>query len=120
MPLKNSRSSRTSGYSTSLTVPARRSGRKKWKKEAIECSKCGLDRASATHVFSEEIAQYAPEALKIVPKKGKITVCRFGRKLKLKRDKAGALAAALTNIGELQTKNVTRFEIGVVFLFSAL
>jgi hypothetical protein len=78
--------------------------RKKWKKDAIECKKCGLDRASAMHVFSEDISQHAPKAVKIV--KGKMTVGRFGKKLKLKPDKSGALAAALTNIGELQTKNV--------------
>jgi hypothetical protein len=80
--------------------------RKKWKKEAIECSKCGLDRASAMHVFSDEISQYAPKAFSIVPRKGTITVGKFGKKLKLKPDKSGALAAALTNIGELQTKSV--------------
>jgi hypothetical protein len=56
------------------------------------------------HAFSEEIAQHAPKAVKVV--KGKMTVGRFGKKLKLKPDKSGALAAALTNIGELQTKNV--------------
>jgi hypothetical protein len=80
--------------------------RKKWKKDAVECSKCGLDLASATHVFSDELAQYAPKAIKVVPIKGKMTVGRFGKKLKLKPDKSGALAAALTNIGEFQVKNV--------------
>ena len=80
--------------------------RKKWKRDAIACSKCGLDHDSAMHVFSDEISQYAPQALKIVPRKGSMTVGRLGRKLKLKPDKSGALAAALTNVGELQTKSV--------------
>ena len=80
--------------------------RKKWKKQALECSKCGVDRTTAMRLFSGEISQHAPKALEVVPRKGKITVGRFGRKLKLKRDKSGALAAALINVGELQTKNV--------------
>lgn len=80
--------------------------RKKWKKKAIECRKCGLDHASAMHVFSEEIAQHAPKAIRVIPRKGKMTVGKFGRKMKLKPDKSGALAAALMNIGEVQTKNV--------------
>jgi hypothetical protein len=79
---------------------------KKWKKDANECSKCGLDRASAMHIFSDEISQYAPKALSIVPRKGTMTVGRFGKKLKLKPYKSGALAAALMNIGEIQTKSV--------------
>ena len=80
--------------------------RKKWKKAAIECSKCGLSRSSAFEVFSDEIAQLAPQALKIVSYNSKMTVGRFGKKMKLKPDKAGALAAALTNIGVFQVKNV--------------
>jgi hypothetical protein len=78
--------------------------RKKWKKDAIECSKCGLDRASAMKIFSDEIAQYAPKARMIVS--SKMTVGRLGKKLKLKPDKVGALAAALTNIGIFKVKNV--------------
>jgi hypothetical protein len=78
--------------------------RKKWKKEAIECSKCGLDHASAIEVFSDEISQHAPEAIKIV--RNRMTVGRLGKKIKLKPDKVGALAAALTNIGVFHVKNV--------------
>ena len=79
---------------------------KKWKKDAPNCGKCGIDTVSAVKHFSYDIAEYAPKALRVVKPKSKVTVGQLGKKLKLKRDKAGALAAALVDMGALQTKTV--------------
>ncbi len=78
----------------------------KWLKEASNCPKCKLDRASAVDYFSKDIAEYAPKALSVVKPKSKMPVGTFSRRLKLKRDKGGALAAALTDMGVFQTKSV--------------
>jgi hypothetical protein len=79
---------------------------KKWKKDAQSCGKCGIDTAAAVKHFSHDIADYAPKALKMMKPKSKVTVAKFGKGLRLKRDKAGALAAALVDMGALQTKTV--------------
>lgn len=79
---------------------------KKWKKDTPSCGKCGIDTGAAIQHFSADIAEYAPRALKVVKPKSKITVGQLGKKLKLKPDKAGALAAALVDMGALQTKTV--------------
>ena len=79
---------------------------KKWKKDAQSCGKCGIDSGSAVKHFSENIAEYAPRALAVVKPKSKVTVGALGKKLKLKPDKAGALAAALVDMGALQTRSV--------------
>jgi hypothetical protein len=79
---------------------------KKWKKDAPSCGKCGIDTGAAITYFSEDIAEYAPKALRVVKPKSKVTVGALGKKLKLKPDKAGALAAALVDMGALQTKSV--------------
>ncbi|MFW9793406.1 MAG: zinc ribbon domain-containing protein [Candidatus Thorarchaeota archaeon] len=79
---------------------------KKWKKDAPSCGKCGIDTGAAIQHFSADIAEYAPKALKVVKPKSKITVGQLGKKLRLKPDKAGALAAALVDMGALQTKTV--------------
>ena len=79
---------------------------KKWKKDVPTCSKCGIDIASAIIYFSEDIAEYAPKALAVIKPKSKVTVGQLGKRLKLKPDKAGALAAALVDMGILQTKSV--------------
>ena len=79
---------------------------KKWKKDAVECSKCGIDESSAVRYFSEDIAEYAPKAMKVVRPKSKVTVGSFSKKLKLKPAKGGALAAALTDMGIFQTRSV--------------
>jgi hypothetical protein len=79
---------------------------KKWKKNATNCGKCGIDTAAAVNHFSQNIADYAPKALKVIKPKSKVTVGQLGKKLKLKSDKAGALAAALVDMGALQTKTV--------------
>jgi hypothetical protein len=79
---------------------------KKWRKDASSCGKCGIDTASAVQHFSHDIAEYAPKALRVVKPKSKVTVGQLGKKLRLKRDKAGALAAALVDMGALQTKTV--------------
>jgi len=79
---------------------------KKWKKAAPTCGKCGIDTASAIAYFSEDIAEYAPKALAVIKPKSKVTVGQLGKRLKLKPDKAGALAAALVDMGILQTKSV--------------
>ena len=79
---------------------------KKWGKNADTCSKCGIDTKSAVSYFSENIAEYAPKALTVIKPKSKVTVGQLGRRLKLKPDKAGALAAALVDMGALQTKSV--------------
>jgi hypothetical protein len=78
----------------------------KWAKEASNCPKCRLDRASAVDYFSKDIAEYAPKALNVVKPKSKMPVGTFSRHLRLKRDKGGALAAALTDMGVFQTKSV--------------
>lgn len=79
---------------------------KKWKRDAPTCSKCGIDISAAMSYFSEDIADYAPKALKVVRPKSKVTVGQLGKKLRLKPDRAGALAAALVDMGILQTKSV--------------
>ncbi|MFQ5831584.1 MAG: hypothetical protein ACE5H4_02685 [Candidatus Thorarchaeota archaeon] len=79
---------------------------KKWKKNAVECQKCGIDVPSAVRYFSDDIADYAPKALKVVKPKSKVTVGVFSKRLKLKPDKGGALAAALTDMDVFQTKRV--------------
>ena len=79
---------------------------KKWRKDAPSCGKCGIDTGAAVKHFSHDIADYAPKALKVVKPKSKVTVGQFGKKLRLKRDKAGALAAALVDMGALQTRTV--------------
>jgi hypothetical protein len=79
---------------------------KKWKKAAVECSKCGINEATAVKFFSEDIAEYAPKAMKVVKPKSKVTVGSFSKKLKLKPAKGGALAAALTDMGLFQTRSV--------------
>ncbi|MHA1137870.1 MAG: zinc ribbon domain-containing protein [Candidatus Thorarchaeota archaeon] len=79
---------------------------KKWKKDARSCGKCGIDTGTAVKYFSEDIAEYAPKALRVIKPKSKVTVGALGKKLKLKPDKAGALAAALVDMGTLQTRSV--------------
>ncbi|MGD9395876.1 MAG: hypothetical protein PVJ05_05575, partial [Candidatus Thorarchaeota archaeon] len=79
---------------------------RKWKKNAPTCGKCGIDTGAAIQHFSHDIAEYAPKALRVVKPKSKVTVGQFGKKIKLKRDKAGALAAALVDMGILQTRSV--------------
>jgi hypothetical protein len=79
---------------------------KKWKKDAQTCGKCGIDAAAAVDYFSGDIADYAPKALRVMKPKSKVTVGQLGKKLRLKPDKAGALAAALVDMGVLQTKSV--------------
>ncbi|MFW9869981.1 MAG: zinc ribbon domain-containing protein [Candidatus Thorarchaeota archaeon] len=79
---------------------------KKWKQNAPSCGKCGIDTGAAIQFFSDNIAEYAPKALKVIKPKSKITVGQLGKKLRLKPDKAGALAAALVDMGALQTKTV--------------
>ena len=79
---------------------------KKWKKAAPTCGKCGIDTSSAITFFSEDIAEYAPKALTVIKPKSKVTVGKLGKRLKLKPDKAGALAAALVDMGALQTRSV--------------
>jgi len=79
---------------------------KKWKKDSPSCGKCGIDTGSAITYFSEDIAEYAPKALAVIKPKSKVTVGKLGKRLKLKPDKAGALAAALVDMGILQTKTV--------------
>ena len=79
---------------------------KKWKKGAQSCEKCGIDESAALKYFSDDIAEYAPKALTVIKPKSKVTVGALGKKLKLKPDKAGALAAALVDMGVLQTRSV--------------
>ncbi len=79
---------------------------KKWRKDAPNCGKCGIDTGAAVKHFSYDIADYAPKALSVIKPKSKVTVGQLGKKLRLKRDKAGALAAALVDMGALQTKTV--------------
>jgi len=79
---------------------------KKWTKDAQSCGKCGIDEGAALKYFSEDIAEYAPKALTLIKPKSKVTVGALGKRLKLKPDKAGALAAALVDMGALQTRSV--------------
>ncbi len=79
---------------------------KKWKKDADQCQKCKIERKAAVVFFSVDIAEYAPKALKVVKPKSKIAVGAFSKKLRLKPNKGGALAAALVDMGILQTKSV--------------
>ena len=79
---------------------------RKWKTNAPTCGKCGIDTGAAILHFSHDIAEYAPKALRVIKPKSKVTVGQLGKKLKLKRDKAGALAAALVDMGVLQTRTV--------------
>ncbi len=79
---------------------------KKWKKDASTCSKCNITRNEALSYFSTDIAEYAPKAVKIVKPKSKITVGKFSKRLKLKPNKGGALAAALTDMGIFRTRSV--------------
>lgn len=79
---------------------------KKWTPETTSCPKCRLDRQSAVTYFSQDIAEYGPKALNVVKPKSKVPVGRFSRRLRLKPDKGGALAAALTDMGVFQTRSV--------------
>jgi hypothetical protein len=79
---------------------------KKWIKNSPTCGKCGIDTGTAITFFSQDIAEYAPKALNAIKPKSKVTVGALGKKLHLKPDKAGALAAALVDMGALQTKSV--------------
>ena len=79
---------------------------KKWKSQSPSCKKCGINREAAMRHFSQDIAEYAPKALKAVPYGGKITVGKFCKRVKLKLPKGGALAAALTEMRVFQTKDV--------------
>jgi hypothetical protein len=79
---------------------------KKWIKDSPTCKKCGIDTGSAITFFSHDIAEYAPKALNVIKPKSKVTVGQLGKRLHLKPDKAGALAAALVDMGVLQTKSV--------------
>lgn len=79
---------------------------KKWKKDAPTCSKCKITKDEALKYFSADIAEYAPKAVKIVKPKSKITVGKFSKRLKLKPNKGGALAAALTDMGVFRTRSV--------------
>jgi hypothetical protein len=79
---------------------------RKWKKNSPNCSKCGIDTASAVRFFSQDIAEYAPKALGVIKPRSKVTVGQLGKKLRVKPEKAGALAAALVDMGVLQTKTV--------------
>lgn len=79
---------------------------KKWMKDSPTCGKCGIDTGTAVSFFSQDIAEYAPKALNVIRPKSKVTVGALGKKLRLKPDKAGALAAALVDMGALQTKSV--------------
>lgn len=79
---------------------------KKWKKDEPSCTKCKISRDEAVRYFTEDIAQYAPKAMQAVKPKSKVPVGKFSKKLRLKPDKGGALAAALTDMGIFQTKSV--------------
>jgi hypothetical protein len=79
---------------------------KKWKSQSSSCKKCGINREAAMRHFSQDIAEYAPKALKAVPYGGKVTVEKFCKRVKLKLVKGGALAAALTEMRVFQTKDV--------------
>ncbi|MFW9845392.1 MAG: zinc ribbon domain-containing protein [Candidatus Thorarchaeota archaeon] len=79
---------------------------KKWKKNAQDCQKCGISESDAVRFFSEDIAEYAPRAMKVVKPKSKVTVGAFSKRVKLKPAKGGALAAALTDMGIFQTRSV--------------
>jgi len=79
---------------------------KKWKADLGNCPKCNIDKPTAIAFFSEDIAKYSPKAMKVVPPKSKVTVSKFSKKLRLKPNKGGALAAALTDMGIFQTKSV--------------
>ncbi|MHA1960345.1 MAG: hypothetical protein ACW99U_08950 [Candidatus Thorarchaeota archaeon] len=79
---------------------------KKWKADAPSCSKCKIERSAAVTYFSQDIADYAPKAMKVMKPKSKMPVGKFSKKLKLKPNKGGALAAAMTDMGVFQTKSV--------------
>ncbi|MGY5874301.1 MAG: hypothetical protein RTU30_01020 [Candidatus Thorarchaeota archaeon] len=79
---------------------------KKWKSEEASCTKCKISRDEAVTHFTEDIAQYAPKAMQAVKPKSKVPVGKFSKRLKLKPDKGGALAAALTDMNVFQTKSV--------------
>ncbi len=79
---------------------------KKWKKGVQNCSKCDISKPAALQFFSKDIADYAPKALDAVPYGSKVTVSKFAKRVKLRPNKAGALAAALTDMGVFQTKSV--------------
>ncbi len=79
---------------------------KRWPKNSQSCNKCKLDHDGAVKFFSENIASYAPKAIRAVPFKSRITVRRFSKRIGLSPQKGGALAAALTEMGVFQTKRV--------------
>ncbi|UCE11469.1 MAG: hypothetical protein JSW61_05935 [Candidatus Thorarchaeota archaeon] len=79
---------------------------KKWKVDAPNCSKCKIESSAAVAYFSQDIADYAPKAMKVMRPKSKMPVGKFSKKLKLKPNKGGALAAAMTDMGIFQTKSV--------------
>ncbi|MGY5854397.1 MAG: hypothetical protein RTU92_12590 [Candidatus Thorarchaeota archaeon] len=79
---------------------------KKWKSEEPSCTKCKISRDEAVTHFTEDIAKYAPKAMQVVKPKSKVPVGKFSKRLKLKPDKGGALAAALTDMNIFQTKSV--------------
>jgi hypothetical protein len=79
---------------------------KRWQAEAESCPKCRLPRSAAVKYFSDDIADYAPKALGAVAPKSRVPVGKFSKRVGLKPDKGGALAAALTEMGVFQTRSV--------------
>lgn len=80
--------------------------RRKLKKSGEKVSKDELVDMVKRAGVSEDIAKRAPKAMDIVKPKSKVPVGKLSKALKLKRDDGGALAAAMTKIGVLQTKSV--------------
>jgi hypothetical protein len=79
---------------------------KGWKKDAESCTKCKITRSAAEKFFSDGIADYAPKAMRAVSPKSKVPVGKFSKRVGLKPEKGGALAAALTEMGVFQTRSV--------------
>ncbi len=79
---------------------------KKWPKEGDSCKKCGITETDARALFAEQLAEKVPQALRVMRPKSKMTVKRFSKKVRLPRDKGGALAAALTELRVFQTRSV--------------
>ncbi len=80
--------------------------RAKWKSKADACSKCNISRSEAEILFAEKVSELVPKALDVMRPKSKITIGAFSKRLRVKPDVGGALAAALIDLGIFQSRTV--------------
>ncbi len=79
---------------------------KRWKRGAPTCAKCGLDMESARRLFAERVGKLAPAALEVIRPGTRMTVGELSKKLRVRAEIGGAIAAALLEMNLLRTRSV--------------